>query len=78
MFVQRTESGTVTGWGTTINLPDGTVVTEGDPAPEGWVWDPAFDPAADPGAVVLTDLQAQLAAQQSTIEQLLDALAGGQ
>ena len=78
MFVQRTETGAVTGWGTTLNLPDGTTVREGDPAPVGWVWDATFDPSADPGAVVLTDMQAQLVAQQATIDQLLDALAGGQ
>jgi len=75
VFVQRT-NGKVTGWGTRLDLPDGTTVREGDPAPVGWVWDATFDPSADPGAVVLTDMQAQLVAQQATIDQLLDALGG--
>ena len=75
MFVQRT-NGKVTGWGTRLDLPDGTTVKEGDIPPDGWVWDPTFDPAADPDAVVLTDMSAQIAAQQATIDQLLDALDG--
>ena len=76
MFVQRT-NGKVTGWGTRLDLPDGTTVKEGDIPPDGWVWDPTFDPTADPDTVALADMSAQLASQQATIDQLLDALEGG-
>lgn len=69
MFVQKSPQGTVTGYGRTIFLPDGTKVTEGDPPPQGWVWDPTFDPAEDPAAVQLSEVAGR-------VDALLDALGG--
>jgi hypothetical protein len=54
-------------------MPDGSIVTVGDPTPAGWVWDPTFDPATNTNP----DFQAQLAAQQALIDELLAALGGG-
>ena len=68
MFVQRT-NGTVTGWGTRLDLPDGTTIKEGDTPPDGWVWDPTFDPAEDPAAVQLSEVAGR-------VDALLDALGG--
>ena len=69
LIEQTVDNGDGTGTRTTFH-PDGTVDTveqlTGMPIPP----EPEPDPVAD--------LQAQLAAQQATIDQLLDALAGGQ
>jgi len=75
MFVQRDQTGAVIGWGPTVRTPDGTVWTDPGSPPPGWVWDSAFT-GPQPSESSLTDMQAQLAAQQTLVDQLLDALGG--
>lgn len=73
MFVQRDQTGTVIGWGPTVRTPDGTLWVDPQVPPSGWVWEEAF---SGPGQETF-DLQAQLAAQQALIDELLAALGGG-
>jgi len=73
MFVQRDTANQAVAWGPTLTMPDGSIVTVGDPTPAGWVWDPTFDPATNTNP----DFQTQLAAQQALIDELLAALGGG-
>jgi len=73
MFVQRDATGTVIGWGPTVRTPDGVLWDDPQVPPPGWVWEETF---SGPGQETF-DLQAQLAAQQALIDELLAALGGG-
>ena len=37
MFVQRDTANQAVAWGPTLTMPDGSIVTVGDPTPAGWV-----------------------------------------